>query len=62
MFGEFTLFKRFVGKVWRMNRSAKGLLITTTTLNGFSLAIHQICQALYPPNFLAMRYAAKSNN
>ena len=25
-------------KVWRMSRSAKGLLIVTTTLNGFSLA------------------------
>ena len=25
-------------KVWRMNSSAKGLLIVTTNLNGFSLA------------------------
>ena len=35
MFGEFTVFGR--KKVWRMNRSAKGLLILTTTLDGFSL-------------------------
>ena len=28
-------------KVWRMNRSAKGLLIVTTTLDGFSLANHR---------------------
>ena len=37
MFGEFTLFKHLVKKVWRMNRSAKGLLIVATTLGGFSL-------------------------
>ena len=28
-------------KVWRINRSAKGLLIVTTTLDGFSLANHE---------------------
>ena len=28
-------------KVWQINRSAKGLLIVTTTLNGFSLANHR---------------------
>ena len=38
MFGEFALFKHFAEKGWRMNRSAKGLLIITTTLDGFSLA------------------------
>ena len=37
MFGKFALFKRLVEKVWRMNRSAKGLLIITTTLDGSSL-------------------------
>ena len=41
MFGEFTLFKRLVEQVWRMNRSAKGLLIVTTILDGFSLANHR---------------------
>ena len=38
MFGEFTLFKGLAGKVWRMNRSAKGLSMVTTNLAGFSLA------------------------
>ena len=28
----FALFKRLVENVWRMNRSAKGLLIITATL------------------------------
>ena len=28
-------------KVWRMNRSAKGLLIVTTNLDGFSLVNHR---------------------
>ena len=37
-------------KVWRMNRSAKGLLIATTTLDGFSLAI-----AKNSPDFLAAK-------
>ena len=32
MFGEFTLFKHLSEKVWRMNRSAKGLLIVNTIL------------------------------
>ena len=41
MFGEFTLFKHLVKKVWRMNRSAKGLLIVATTLDGFSLVNHR---------------------
>ena len=36
MFGEFTLFKSLVKKVWQMNRSVKGLLILTTDLDGFS--------------------------
>ena len=38
MFGEFTLFKCLAEKSWQMNRSAKCLLIVTTTLDGFSLA------------------------
>ena len=33
MYGEFTLFKHLVEKVWQKNRSAKGLLIATATLN-----------------------------
>ena len=37
MFGHFTLFKHMVKKVWQMNRSTRGLLIVTTTLDGFSL-------------------------
>ena len=41
MFGEFTHFSIWQKKVWRMNRSAKGLLIATTTLDGFSLTIAQ---------------------
>ena len=36
--GESTLFKRLAEKVWRMNRSAKGLSMVTTNLDGFSLA------------------------
>ena len=31
-------FQAFGGKVWQMNRSAKGLLIVTAYLDGFSLA------------------------
>ena len=38
MFGESTLLKRLAEKVWRMNRSAKGLSMITTNLDGFSLA------------------------
>ena len=38
MFDEFILFKYLAEKVWQMNRSAKRLLIVTTTLDGFSLA------------------------
>ena len=38
MFGESTLFKRLAEKVWRINRSAKGLSMVTTNLDGFSLA------------------------
>ena len=38
MFGEFTLFKCLVKKVWQMNRSAKGLLIVTATLDSYSFA------------------------
>ena len=37
MFGKFTLFKCLEEKVRRMNRSAEGLLIVTTNLDGFSL-------------------------
>ena len=33
--GKF--IKNLVKKVWRMNRSAKGLLIVTTNLDGFIL-------------------------
>ena len=38
MFGKLILFKCLAKKVWQMNRSAKGLLIVTTNLDGFSLA------------------------
>ena len=38
MFGKFIPFKRLAKKVWQMNRSAKGLLMVTTNLDGFSLA------------------------
>ena len=38
MSSEFALFKCLAEKFWRMNRSAKGILIVTTNLNGFSLA------------------------
>ena len=38
MFDEFTLFKHLAEKVWRMNRSAKGLLIISSNLDDFSLA------------------------
>ena len=61
MFGEFTLFKHLVEKVWRMNRSAKWLLIVTTTLDGFSLAnCRQFAKftkfsSFYPPYFPAIR-------
>ena len=37
-------------KVWRMNRLAKGLLIVTTNLDGFSLVNHR--QSANSPNFL----------
>ena len=37
MLGKFTLFKCLVEKVWRMNRSAKGLLIVTKLLTKMSL-------------------------
>ena len=36
--GEFALFKRLVEKSLANDRSAKRLLIVTTTLDGFSLA------------------------
>ena len=32
------LFKRLAEKVWRMNRSAKWLVMVTTILDGFSFA------------------------
>ena len=35
MFGESNIWQK---KVWRMNRSAKKLLIVITNLDGFSLA------------------------
>ena len=38
MFGGFTFFKRLAKKVWQMYGSAKGLLMITTGLDGFSLA------------------------
>ena len=41
MFGEFTLFKHLAEKVWQMDRSAKGLLIVTTNLDGFNLMNHR---------------------
>ena len=41
MFDEFILFKCLLEKVWQMNKSAKGLLIITTTLIGFSLVNHR---------------------
>ena len=42
MFGEFTLIKCLVEKsLANEYRSAKGLLIVTTTLDGFSLANHR---------------------
>ena len=34
-------FQVFGEKVWRMNRSAKGLIIVTTTSDGFSFANHR---------------------
>jgi len=47
-------------KVWQMNRFSQKAIIVTRNLDGFSLAnqmmIHQICQTLSPPNFLAMGY------
>ena len=39
MFAKFTLFKH-CGKVWQLNRSAKRLLVVSTSLDGFSLANH----------------------
>ena len=47
MFSEFTLFKRSTEKVWQMNRSAKGLLVVSTNVDGLVWSIsatHQICQ------------------
>ena len=38
MYGEFAIFKRLAEKSLANDRSAKGLLIVTTTLDGFSLA------------------------
>ena len=37
MFSEFTIFKRLAEKCLGNDRSAKGLLIVMTTLDGFSL-------------------------
>ena len=53
MFGEFTLFKRLAGKIWQMNRSAKGLLIVTTNFDGFSWQIRDDSPNL--PNFPTIR-------
>ena len=36
IFGEFILCKHLVEKVWQMNKAAKGLLMVTTNLDGFS--------------------------
>ena len=38
MFGKFTFLSIWQKKVWRMNGSAKGLLMVTTDMDGFSLA------------------------
>ena len=38
MFGESTIFERLAEKVWRMNKSAKGLSMVGINLDGFSLA------------------------
>ena len=46
-------------KVWQMNRLAKGLLIVTINLDGFSLTNQTICQirqTFYLPNFPVIRY------
>ena len=45
-FGEFTLFEHLAK--WRMNRSAKRLVIVRTNLDGFSLANHQHLTKLSP--------------
>ena len=39
MFGEFAIFKHLAEESLANDRSAKVLLIVTTTLDGFSLAI-----------------------
>ena len=39
-FGESTLLKHLVKKVWRINRSENRLLIVSTDLDDFSLANH----------------------
>ena len=39
-FGESTLLKQLVIKVWQMNISTKRLLIVSTNIDGFSLANH----------------------
>ena len=50
-------FQAIGEKLWRINRSAKGLLIVATNLNGFSLANRlQVCQTFYPPNFTTIQY------
>ena len=55
MCGEFAVFKHLAEKFWQMNRSAKGLLIVTTNLNGFSLAN---CKRLpNSPNFLPAKHS-----
>ena len=41
MFGESTIFKCLAEKIWRMNRSAKGLSMLTVNLDGFSLVKHR---------------------
>ena len=38
IFGESTIFERLAEKVWRMNRSAKGLSMVAINFDGFSLA------------------------
>ena len=55
MFGEFTLFKHLVKIVWRMNRSAKGLLILTTNLDGLVWQIADDMPNLL--NFLPIKHS-----
>ena len=54
MFGKFTFFKCLAEKFWQMNRSAKGLFVETTKLDGL---VWQITNDLpNSPNFLLSCY------